>query len=139
MSLEDVRWIEFLSVADERGVLTALEGEKSIPFEIKRIFYMHHLTGLKRGEHAHRDTKEVIIAIAGHFKIDLFDGISRKSFMMDNPNRGLYMPEMTWVDVYDFSADAICLVLANTHYDSSQSIRDQNQFLKEIGKEKNFR
>ncbi|WP_415715128.1 sugar 3,4-ketoisomerase [Maridesulfovibrio sp.] len=129
---DKIRWIDLPSVEDERGVLTAIEENKDIPFEIKRIFYMHHITK-PRGGHAHRDTSQVLTAAHGSFSLELFDGKETRTYEMNDPTKGIYMPPMIFVSHYNFSKDAVCLVLADTHYDITKSIRSKEEFLAEIG------
>ena len=132
--LEHVRWIDLPSNADERGVLTSIESNRDIPFAIKRIFYMHHIVA-ERGGHAHRDTEQVVSALAGSFRMDLSDGEHSQSFLFDDPTRGLYMPPMLYIHIHDLTPNAVCLVLASTHYDMSRSLRSWEDYLKAIGKE----
>jgi len=119
------------TVYDQRGCLSSLETNMDIPIEINRIFYMHHVIS-DRGGHAHIDTDQVIIAMSGTFKIKLFDGIDTEEYVMDNCTKGLYVPRLIFIDLYDFSSDAICLVLANTHYDMRKSLRNMQDFLEYI-------
>jgi dTDP-4-dehydrorhamnose 3,5-epimerase-like enzyme len=129
MSLKDVRWIDIPHVSDPRGVLSAVEGGIDVPFEIKRIFYMCGTPeGTERGGHAHRETHQVVLGLNGSFRIDLSDGTDKRSFNIDDSNRGLYMPPMTWARLYGFSPGAIALVLADTHYDRSKSLRTWDDF-----------
>jgi len=116
------------TVEDTRGCLSSLEGEMDIPIDIKRIFYMHHVT-TNRGGHAHIDTDQIIIAISGKLKIKLSDGINTKEYIMDDCTKGLYVPRLIFTDLYDFSSDAVCLVLANTHYDMKKSLRNMSDYL----------
>ena len=129
MSLKDIQKIAFPSNGDDRGILTSIEGGISIPFEMKRIFYMHHITQ-DRGGHAHIDTDQVIIAMSGSLKVKVFDGESEDVYILDDCKEGLYTPRLTFCDLYDFSPGAVCLVLANTHYDMSKSLRNKNDYLK---------
>jgi len=116
------------TVKDPRGCLSSLEGEMDIPIDIKRIFYMHHVTA-DRGGHAHIDTDQIIIAISGKLKIKLSDGINTEEYIMDDCTKGLYVPRLIFTDLYDFSPDAVCLVLANTHYDMGKSLRNMSDYL----------
>jgi len=130
LSLERVRWIDLPHAVDERGVLTAIEGGTNIPFDIRRVFYMHKTpNGIERGGHAHPDTQQVVVPLSGRFDLELSDGTRAKSFEMVDPNRGLYMPPMTWVRLKNFTEYAVCLVLADTRYDKSRSIRTWEDFL----------
>lgn len=130
--LDKILWVDLPSVSDDRGVLTAVESGIDIPFEIRRVFYMHHITKA-RGGHAHRDTSQVLTAAAGSFTLELFDGTTTRTYTMDDPTKGIYMPPMVFVSHYDFSSDAVCLVFADTHYDMSMSIRSREEYLEEVG------
>lgn len=129
MSLKDIQKITLPSVTDNRGALTSIESGDSIPFKINRIFYMHHIIQ-NRGGHAHIDTDQVIIAMSGSMKVKVFDGESEELYILDDCTEGLYTPRLTFCDLYDFSPDAVCLVLANTHYDMSRSLRNKEDYLK---------
>ena len=131
--LEAIRWIDLPNAVDERGVLTAVEGGRSIPFEIRRVFYMHGTpSGIDRGGHAHRDTQQVVIPVSGRFDVELSDGREARPYVLSDPNRGLYMPPMIFIRLQNFSAQAVCLVLADTHYDRSKSIRTWEEFLSTV-------
>jgi dTDP-4-dehydrorhamnose 3,5-epimerase-like enzyme len=134
MSIDEVSWINLPHAADERGVLTSVEAGVDVPFEIRRIFYMHAIRA-ERGGHAHRDTRQVVLPVAGEFSVELSDGRNSANYRLADPNRGLYMPPMTWVRLYDFSAGAVCLVLADTHYDRSASLRSWEEFLAAVDRE----
>ena len=121
-------WINLKSNKDPRGVLTSIEECYDIPMDIKRIFYMHHVTE-DRGGHAHIDTDQLIIPISGTFKVDLFDGAVRETYDMNDCMKGLYVKRLTFTDLYDFTPDAVCLVLANTHYDMGKSLRSMDAYL----------
>jgi len=126
--LDGIRWIDLPSVADDRGTLTAVESMVNIPFEIRRIFYMHHITG-DRGGHAHRDTDQVVIGISGSHVIEVKDAERHLRFVLDDPDKGLYLPRMTFTSLLEFSPGAVSLVLASTHYDRTRSIRTFDEYL----------
>ena len=132
MELAEVRWVDLPHFADDGGgILTAIEATEDIPFEILRVFYMYATpSGVERGGHAHRDTQQVIVPIHGSFSIDLSDGTHHWTFHASDPNRGIYMPAMIWIRLYDFSPAAVCLVLADTHYDACRSVRTWDEFLR---------
>src|SRR5687768_6687368 len=116
MNLAAVRWMPLPHADDDRGTLTALEAS-ALPFEIKRIFYMHRVPeGRERGAHAHRFTKQIVIAVAGSFLIEVSDGVRTETFTLDDPNRGLFLPEMTWVRLHGFRAETVALVLCDRQY-----------------------
>jgi len=119
------------TVKDPRGCLSSIEATMDIPIEVKRIFYMHHVV-TDRGGHAHMDTDQVIIAMSGTLKIRLFDGIDTRDLVMDDCTKGLYVPRLIFIDLYDFSPDGVCLVLANTHYDMKKSLRNMHDYLEYI-------
>jgi dTDP-4-dehydrorhamnose 3,5-epimerase-like enzyme len=126
--LDDIRWIDLPAIADDRGTLTAVEATVDIPFDIRRIFYLHHISA-DRGGHAHRDTDQVIIGISGRHVIEVKDARRSLRFVLDDPNRGLYLPRMTFTSLLEFSPGAVSLVLASTHYDRSRSIRTFEDYL----------
>jgi len=129
--LDQVKFIALPSVADARGVLTAIEGTRDIPFEIKRIFYMHHIVQ-DRGGHAHRDTDQVVIAAAGSFSLEVFDGKETRRFDMNDPTQGLYIPRMIFISMTHFAPGSVCLVIANSYYDMSRSFRSKADYLRFI-------
>ena len=131
MNINNVKWIQVSTHDDERGSLSAIESNANIPFDIKRIFYMYHIVGgADRGGHAHLETDQFAIALHGSLRVRVSDGVGSKAFILDNPSWGIYLPKLTWTDLYDFSDDAVCLVLASTHYDRSKSLRTWVEYLK---------
>ncbi len=128
--LSKVTVIDLPSVAQpERGCLTVIQGEQHLPFPIARIFYIYGVPGgCDRGAHAHRGTEQVFVALSGNFALDLTDGHKQETFMMSRPDRAVYVPPMIWVRLHNFSADAVCLVLASTGYDPGDYIRDWDEF-----------
>jgi dTDP-4-dehydrorhamnose 3,5-epimerase-like enzyme len=137
MSLEDVRLIDLPHVPDERGVLTSIESGRDVPFEIRRIFFMHDIRA-SRGGHAHRVTRQLVVPVSGEFRIQISDGVRFASYSMNNRNQGLYLPPLTWAQFCEFSASAVCLVLADTHYDESSYIRDWNDFVGQVSSQGPF-
>jgi dTDP-4-dehydrorhamnose 3,5-epimerase-like enzyme len=134
MKIGDVIWKKLQYNPDERGCLTAIEGEQHIPFSIDRIFYMHDVVpGAGRGGHAHRDTDQLAVAVHGSMKIMVSDGQEARVVVLDHPGWGIYLPRLTWTSLTDFSEGAVCLVLASTHYDRSKSIRTWPEYLQERG------
>jgi dTDP-4-dehydrorhamnose 3,5-epimerase-like enzyme len=134
MKIKKVFKIDMPSIGDQRGFLTSIEQTKDIPIEIKRIFYMHHLTE-DRGGHAHIDTDQVIIPISGSFKLKVFDGENEDVYLLNDCTKGVFTPRLMYCDLYDFSPDAVCLVLANTHYDIKKSLRNKIDFINFLTKE----
>ncbi|HOY32962.1 MAG TPA: FdtA/QdtA family cupin domain-containing protein [Bacteroidales bacterium] len=128
MNLEHVKLIDIPSFEDSRGILSSIEQNIDIPFDIKRIFYVHHITG-QRGNHAPMDTDEVLIPVAGSFHIRVYDKTSSKIYLLDNPQKGLYIPHLIYLEMYDFSENSVCLVLANTKYDPDKYLRTMDEYL----------
>lgn len=121
---------DFKVLGDERGSLIAIEGNMDIPFTIKRIYYIFAVqNGMRRGFHAHRELKQVLICVSGSCKILLDDGQTKETILLDSPSRGLLIDKMLWREMYDFSPDAVLLVLASEHYSESDYIRDYEKFL----------
>ena len=117
--------IKFNTFGDERGKLVVIEGGQSIPFEIKRVFYMFGSDNSSiRGKHANKDSDFVLINVAGNSKIKVTDGVEELIINLDKPMVGIYIPKMIWKEMFDFSADSVLLVLASTHYNDSEYIYD---------------
>ena len=125
--------IMFRDFGDERGKLVVIEGNQSIPFEIKRVFYIYGSDDtVVRGQHANRESEFVLINVAGTSKVRITDGSEEFVVSLDKPMMGVYIPKMVWKDMYDFSEDSVLLVLASTHYDGSEYIRDYDRYLEEM-------
>lgn len=133
MPLAEVRWIQLPRKTDERGHLTIVEGQ-AMPFAIARFFYIHGMpAGVERGCHAHRATEQFIVAMVGSFRLDLTDGRHSQSYLLNNSSKGVYIPPMIWGRLYEFSPDAICLVVASTPYSESDYVRDWTEFQRIAG------
>lgn len=121
----------FSAHGDERGQLIALEEFKNIPFRIKRVYYMYDtVAGVRRGLHAHRMLEQILICVHGSCKIHLDNGYEQEEVTLDDPSEGLYVSNNMWREMYNFSPDAVLLVLASDYYDESDYIRDYNEFLR---------
>lgn len=126
-----IKLIDFKSLGDERGNLIALEGNKDIPFDIKRVYYLLGTEiGIERGFHAHKNLQQVAVCVAGSCKVRMDNGVNRTDLTLNQPNKGLLIDCMQWHEMYDFSEDCIFLVLASDHYDESDYIRNYNDFIK---------
>ncbi len=120
---------------DDRGQLIALEEMKDIPFEIKRVYYMYDtVDGVRRGFHAHKCLEQILICIHGSCKILLDNGKEKEIVPLDKPYEGLYVSNDMWREMYDFSPDAVLMVLASEFYDESDYIRDYDEFLKYVSR-----
>jgi dTDP-4-dehydrorhamnose 3,5-epimerase-like enzyme len=129
--LERVAAIDLATYSDPaRGSLTVVESLQHIPFSIARIFYMYGVPhDCERGAHAHRETEQVFIAVSGSFSLEVSNPCQRKNFAMSEPHRAVYVPPLFWARVYNFSGDAVCLVLTSALYDSTDYIRDWDEYV----------
>ena len=126
----------FQQHGDERGMLVALEEYKDIPFEIKRVYYLYETKeGVRRGLHAHKSLEQILICIHGKCKVLLDNGEERKIVSLEKPYEGLYIPNDIWREMYDFSSDAVLLVLASDFYREEDYIRDYDVFKQEMKKD----
>lgn len=119
---------------DDRGQLVALEEFKDIPFKIKRVYYMYDIrrNGVRRGYPAHKNLEQILICIHGTCKILLDNGKEKKVVPLEKPYEGLYVANNMWREMFDFSPDAVLLVLASELYDESDYIRNYDDFLEFI-------
>lgn len=122
--------INFNEMGDERGSLVVVEGNIDIPFEIKRVFYIYGSdSDVVRGLHANRESEFVIINVSGSSKVKIKDGLNNQEVVeLSKPRIGLYIPKMIWKEMYDFSKDSVLLVLASTHYDGTEYMRDFDEY-----------
>lgn len=132
-SLQDKLLIEFESFREERGTLTLaqVKCDRNIPFDVQRIFWITKVPVKgQRGKHAHRSCWEVLTAIHGSFKVRVTDGKEKNEiFLLNDSHKGLLIPPMMWCELYDFTADAVCLCLASGAYDEGGYISDYQDFL----------
>lgn len=118
---------------DKWGKLVALEGNnsKSIPFNIKRVYYIYDVEEkVRRGFHSHKKLQQVLICVHGSVKILLKTPDEEEIVTLDNPNEGLYIGPNIWREMYDFEDDAVLLVLASDHYKESDYVRKYDNYLK---------
>lgn len=126
----------FQQHGDDRGMLVALEEHNDIPFEIKRVYYMYDTKeGVRRGYHAHKELEQILICIHGSCKILMDNGTEKKVVSLEKPYEGLYISNDIWREMFDFSSDAVLMVLASEVYNEEDYIRDYDEFL-EFVKEK---
>ncbi|RKP50855.1 sugar 3,4-ketoisomerase [Trinickia fusca] len=133
VSVKDCQLLEFPRILDPRGSLTPIEGGKQIPFDIQRVYYIYDVpAGASRAGHSHRELQQVLVAISGSFDVHVDDGRERKTFHMNRPYLGLYVPRMIWREIDDFSAGSVCLSLASEHYAESDYYRNYDDFLRAV-------
>jgi dTDP-4-dehydrorhamnose 3,5-epimerase-like enzyme len=130
-TVSDCKLISLSTIYREEGLMTIAEQDKEIPFAVKRIYYIYDVPdGSLRGFHAHKKINQLIIAIHGSFTINMDDGKEHKIFKLRDPQKGLLIPSGLWRILYNFSSDAVCLVLASEKYDEKDYIREYSTFLK---------
>ena len=128
--------LQFADFGDERGKLVVIEGDNlsGVPFDIKRVFYIYGSDRtVVRGQHGNRNSEFVLVNVAGSSKVMITDGKKKEIVELNQPMEAVYIPRMIWKEMYDFSPDSVLLVLANTHYDSHEYIRNYEEYLKEMG------
>lgn len=132
-----VKQYQFPLISDMRGSLTVGDFDAHIPFVPKRYFIIFDVPSNRiRGEHAHRNCHQFLVCINGSCIVMADDGVTRSEFILDSPNKGIYLPAMIWGVQYKYSEDAALLVFASHHYDPNDYIRDYSEFLR-IVKSKN--
>ena len=137
MQQELYKLLTFKDLGDERGKLVVVEGGRDIPFEIARAFYIYGSDStVVRGKHANRDSEFVLVNVAGKSKVMITDGTHKEIVELNKPMEAVYIPKMIWKDMYDFSEDSVLLVLASTHYDGQEYIRDYAEYEAIMNKEK---
>ena len=130
-----IHWIDFPKIGDDRGNLVALEGNKNIPFSIKRVYYLFDLqSDIPRGFHAHKELIQVAVCVKGRCDILMDDGKSKEIVTLDSPDKGLLIDVMQWHEMRNFSDDCVLLVLASDVYDEADYIRSYEQFQNEVKK-----
>ena len=115
---------------DDRGQLVSLEEYNDIPFTIKRVYFMYDtIQDVVRGKHAHKHLEQILFCVHGSCKVLLDNGKEKKVVPLERPYEGLYIPGNMWREMYDFSPDAVLMVLASEIYNEEDYIRDYDEFL----------
>lgn len=128
---EQCKIFQFSDLGDQRGKLVVIEGGITIPFEIKRVFYIYESDeDVVRGKHANKQSEFILINVAGKSKVRITNSIEEFVVELNKPMMGIYIPKMVWKDMYEFSKDSVLLVLASTHYDSNEYIRNYDEYIK---------
>ncbi len=125
--------INFDEFGDDRGSLVSVEAFKNLPFEIKRMYYIYKTkSGIKRGCHSHKTLKQCLIVVSGSCSILVDDGKAQDTFLLNTPNQGLIIEGLIWRELFDFSDDAVVIVLANDYYENTTYIGTYEEFLDEF-------
>ena len=136
-TVHDTRIIQLSKIPDARGNLTVIEAGRPVPFVIQRTYWIYDVPGGEvRGGHAYRTLQEFFVALSGSFDVVLDDGKEHKIVSLNRSYFGLYVPNMIWRHLENFSTNAVCMVLASMPYSEEDYLRDYKQFLDRIMKEK---
>ena len=132
MTIDDCRLMQLdKHHSDRKGNLSIVEGNKDVPFEVKRVYYLYDVPGGEsRGGHAHKALYQLIVAVSGSFSVTLDDGIDKRTFVLNRPYQGLLVVSGIWRTLDDFSSGSVCLVLASEKYDESDYIRYYDEFIR---------
>jgi len=126
----DCSVIELPKISNRAGNITPVTNNESIPFDIKRIFYIYDIPGGEdRGAHAHKECHQFLIAASGSFEIELNDGHSKRTISLNRPYYGLHIPPGVWAAEKGFSSGSVCLVLTSHKYDEADYIRNYDEYL----------
>ncbi|MEQ5821816.1 FdtA/QdtA family cupin domain-containing protein [Halomonas sp. SCS19] len=130
-----VKWVNFPVKGDERGSLVVLEASRSVPFQIKRVYYLFSTKeDVARGFHAHKELYQVAVCVAGKCRMLLDNGSEKQSVWLDSPHKGIMLEKLVWHEMYDFSEDCVLMVLADSYYDEEDYIRNYDSFLRVVKK-----
>lgn len=122
--------INLQSLGDSRGGLVVAEAQKTVPFEIKRVYWIHGtLDGVERGFHAHKELRQLAVAVSGSCEMILDNGQHEKTIQLDSSSRGVMIEPMVWHYMKRFSPDCVLVVFADAHYDESDYIRSYHEFI----------
>jgi dTDP-4-dehydrorhamnose 3,5-epimerase-like enzyme len=128
-----IRLVHFPPLGDDRGSLVALEAHKTVPFDVKRVYYIFGTqAGVSRGFHAHRMLQQVAVCVTGKCRMVLDDGQHREEVWLDSPTKGLLIGDFVWREMHDFSLDCVLLVLASEHYNETDYIRSYDDFMQAL-------
>lgn len=130
-TINDCPLIELTKIHNRAGNISPIENNRSIPFKIKRVYYLYDIPGgEERGGHAHKKLKQLLVAASGSFDVLVDDGKSRKIMHLNRPYNGLLIIPGIWRELMNFSSGAICLVLASHKYNEVDYLRDYKDFVK---------
>lgn len=125
------KFFSFPNIGDNRGLLVSIDSSSGLPFEMKRIYFIHGTKqNTSRGQHAHKKLHQVAFCISGSCVMILDDGKNQEEVILNSPNEGINIPPLLWHEMINFTSDCILLVLADDYYDENDYIRDYKEFQK---------
>lgn len=128
-TVDDCRVVSLPKIVDQRGNLTPIEGGQTIPFRIRRVYWIYDVpSGAVRGGHAYRELDELVVCLSGAFDFVVDDGSRRKMVRLSLASQGLYVPRLIWRSIESFSTNSACLILASHTYDAGDYIRDYESY-----------
>ena len=126
-TIKDCKLVDIPTFTDERGAISVMD--KELPFEVKRVFWLHHIAeGKDRGAHALLDSEEVMVAVHGSFVVDLDDTVNKTSILLDNPNKGLMIRPGIWFRTHSYKDDGVSLILASEEYSRNKYTYDYEEY-----------
>lgn len=129
----EVKRLRFDSHGDERGQLIAIEENRDVPFDIRRVYYIYETKpNVRRGFHAHKRLQQVLVCVHGSCKIMLDNGREKCDVTLDSPGEAIYIANDIWREMYDFSKGAVLLVIASEIYEEADYIRNYDEFLRYV-------
>ena len=128
--VSDIQFIDIPTFLDERGGLSVLQSGIGIPFEISRVFYTYGTSaGVERGSHAHKTCWQLLVCVSGFMKVESTDTLTKKTFELNSPSKGLLIPPLIWSRQFGYSESAVCLVLASEFFSEEEYLRDFKLFV----------
>jgi hypothetical protein len=129
LTARDCRWISIPGATDPRGSINFLQSGKGLEFPVLRAFWLHHIApGQWRGRHGHRETKLVLVAVAGGCLMHLDDGTATEAVLLNDPAKGLHVGPWVWHELTDFAPGSVILVLCSGLFDEADYLRDYGEF-----------
>ena len=126
----DCKLFDLPKIHAESGDITAINNLKEIPFQTKRVYYLYDVPNrADRGAHAHKELHQLVVAVSGSFEIELFDGVNKVKYILNQPDQGLLIVPGIWRNLNNFSGGGICLVLASHEYEENDYIRDYQEYI----------
>lgn len=127
----DCTIIEMDKHSHEKGNITVVENGKTVPFKIRRVYYLYDIPGgEERGAHAHKELRQLVVAASGSFDVVLDDGNVKRTFSLIRPHQGLLIVPGIWRELNNFSSGSVCLVMASLEYDEHDYIRNYDDYIK---------